>query len=163
MGQGLLALMAAEQRSGGLALGEAAERLEIDRFHVCHWFTVADLGHLRRGGRISKTTAAVGTVLGIKPILHMDNEGRLVPVGKVRGRKKALEALVESMEQSAVEPAEQTAYITHADCLEDAEHLAGEIRHRLGVRDVVINYVGPIAGAHAGPSTLALFFIGKER
>ena len=163
LGQGLFVLKADELRRRGVSLEEAVPQLEINKFHVCHWFTVADLGHLRRGGRISKTTAVVGTALGIKPILHVDNEGHLVGVGKARGRKKAIEELLHHMEKTVIDPVHQTAYISHADCREDAEFLADEIKKSMGVQGAVINYIGPIAGGHAGPGTLALFFLGRER
>ena len=163
LGQGMFVLMAAELRARGVAFEEAVTQLEINKMHVCHWFTVADLGHLRRGGRISRTTAVVGTALGIKPILHVDNEGRLVGVDKSRGRHRAVMELLHRMEKTAIEPARQTIYISHADCREDADTLADEIKKRFGVEEIVINFVGPIAGGHAGPATLALFFLGKER
>ncbi|MDO4750071.1 MAG: DegV family protein [Eubacteriales bacterium] len=163
MGQGMLCLMADSMRMRNVPLEDAVSQLNLNKLHVSHWFTVADLGHLRRGGRISRTTALVGTALGVKPMLHVDNEGRLVGVDKARGRRRAIAGLVERMAETIVDPEKQTAYITHADCQPDAEYLAELIRQRIPVQEVVIQYVGPIAGAHAGPSTLALFFIGKER
>ena len=133
------------------------------RGKVCHWFTVDDLNHLKRGGRISAATALVGTMLSIKPVLHVDDTGHLVSVGKARGRKASLLALVDHMEKTADHPEAQTIFISHGDCLADAEFVADEVRRRFGVRDIHINYVGPVIGNHSGPGTLALFFLGGPR
>ena len=119
---------------------------------------------LWRGGRVSKTSAWAGTLLNIKPVLHVDDEGHLIPMEKVRGRKKSLNALVAHMEKSAIPPvADQMVFITHGDCLEDAEYVADKVRERFGVRDVVINYVDPVIGAHSGPGTMALFYMAESR
>ena len=119
---------------------------------------------LWRGGRVSKTSAWAGTLLNIKPVLHVDDEGHLIPMEKVRGRKKSLNALVDHMEKSAIPPvADQMVFITHGDCLEDAEDVADKVRERFGVRDVVINYVDPVIGAHSGPGTMALFYMAESR
>lgn len=119
---------------------------------------------LWRGGRVSKTSAWAGTLLNIKPVLHVDDEGHLIPMEKVRGRKKSLNALVDHMEKSAIPPvADQMVFITHGDCLEDAEYVANKVRERFGVRDVVINYVDPVIGAHSGPGTMALFYMAENR
>ena len=118
---------------------------------------------LKRGGRVSAATALVGSALGIKPVLHVDNEGHLINVSKARGRKNSILALVDRMERSAIEPEKQTVFISHGDCLADAEFLAQEVRRRFGVQRIEINYVGPVIGAHSGPGTLALFFLGTER
>ena len=133
------------------------------KLRVCHWFTVDDLNHLKRGGRISAATALFGTMLAIKPVMHVDNEGRLIPVSKARGRKASLTALVDRMAATAIDPENQTVFISHGDCLTDAEFVAEEVRRRLGVKTVRINYVGPVIGNHSGPGTMALFFLGKER
>ena len=122
-----------------------------------------DLNHLKRGGRVSAATALFGTMLSIKPVLHVDDQGRLIPVSKARGRRASLLALVDRMEETAVEPGKQTIFISHGDCLEDAEFVAGEIRRRFGTEDIRINYVGPVIGNHSGPGTMALFFVGTER
>ena len=138
--------------------------METEKFHLCHWFTVEDLQFLKRGGRVSAATALVGTMLSIKPVMHMDNAGHLINVSKARGRRPSLTALVDRMEQLAIAPEEQTVFISHGDSLEDAQFVAGEVQRRLGVRKpVVINYVGPVIGAHSGPGTIALFFLGRER
>jgi DegV family protein with EDD domain len=137
--------------------------LEENKLHLCHWFTVDDLMFLKRGGRIPATTALLGTLLKIKPVMHMDNEGKLAPVGKVRGRKASLDAMAEKMAETAIRPEEQAVFISHGDCREDAEYLAGVIRQKFGIRDIVINFVGPVIGAHSGPGTVALFFLGTQR
>ena len=137
--------------------------LKENVLRLCHWFTVDDLNHLKRGGRVSTATALVGTMLGIKPVLHVDNEGHLISVSKVRGRRQSLEALVSRMEETAVNPAEQTVFISHGDCLEDAQFVAQQVREKLGVNQIQIGYIGPVIGAHSGPGTVALFFLGKER
>ncbi len=163
LGEGLLVTYAARMREAGRSIEEVYQWLLDNRLNLCHWFTVDDLFFLKRGGRISATTALAGTVLGIKPVMHVDNEGHLVPVAKVRGRKNSLDALVAHMEQTAIEPGHQTVYITHGDCMEDAEYVADLVRKKFGVKEIVINYVDPVIGAHSGPGTVALFFIGTER
>ena len=163
-------------QSAVIAAGEMREAFPEAKVHVvdtlcaslgqgriCHWFTVDDLNHLKRGGRVSAATALFGTMLSIKPVLHVDDQGRLIPVSKARGRRASLLALVDRMEETAVEPGKQTIFISHGDCLEDAEFVAGEIRRRFGTEDIRINYVGPVIGNHSGPGTMALFFVGTER
>ena len=147
----------------GKSLDEVLAWLQENALNLCHWFTVDDLNHLKRGGRVSTATALVGTMLGIKPVLHVDNEGHLIPVSKVRGRKQSLDALVKRMEESVVDPAEQTVFISHGDCLEDARYVEAQVRQRLGVRHVELGYIGPVIGAHSGPGTVALFFLGQRR
>ena len=163
MGEGLLVYHAAELRRQGRTIGEVKAWLEENRLHLCHWFTVDDLMFLKRGGRVSAATAIVGTIMGIKPIMHVDDEGRLTAVGKIRGRKKSIEALYEHMKNTVVDPASQVVFISHGDCAEDAEYLKNLIRDGLHVREVLINYVDPVIGAHSGPGTLALFFLGTKR
>jgi len=163
MGEGLLVYYAAEQRRDGKSMDEVSDWLIENRLHLCHWFTVDDLFHLKRGGRISAATALVGTMLGVKPVLHVDNEGKLVAVGKVRGRRKSLETLVDEMEKTCTNPTEQLVFISHGDCVEDAQHVERLVRERLKVKDVQINYVDPVIGAHSGPGTVALFFLGVQR
>ncbi len=163
MGEGLLVWHACQLREQGQSIQDVYEWVKQNRLHLCHWFTVDDLFHLKRGGRISAATALAGTMLGIKPVMHVDDEGHLVPVGKVKGRKASLNALVDHMAETAINPAEQTIFISHGDCLEDAEYVARQVRERLGVKDVVINYVDPVIGAHSGPGTVALFFLGTKR
>ena len=131
--------------------------------NLCHWFTVDDLNHLKRGGRVSTATALVGTMLGIKPVLHVDDEGHLIPVSKVRGRKQSLDALVRRMEDTVLDPGNQMVFISHGDCLEDAQYVERQIQEKLGVQQVKLGFIGPVIGAHSGPGTVALFFLGKER
>ncbi len=163
MGEGLLVYYAAEQRRSGKSIDEVYDWLMENRLHLCHWFTVDDLFHLKRGGRISAATALVGTMLGVKPVLHVDDEGKLVAVGKVRGRRKSLEALVDEMEKTCTSPTEQVVFISHGDSIQDAQYVERLVRERLNVRDVQINYVDPVIGAHSGPGTIALFFLGVSR
>ena len=163
LGQGLLAHLCARQKQAGKSLEELRDYAEATKGSICHWFTVDDLNHLKRGGRISAATALFGSMLSIKPVLHVDDGGHLVAVSKSRGRRASLTALVDRMEQTAIEPAKQTVFISHGDCLEDAQFVAGEIRRRMGVEDIRINYIGPVIGNHAGPGTVALFFVGTKR
>lgn len=163
LGQGLLVYLTVQKVLAGATIEEAAAFAEENRLHLCHWFTVDDLFFLKRGGRVSAATALVGSALGIKPVLHVDNEGHLINVSKARGRKNSILALVDRMEKSAINPAKQTIFISHGDCLADAEFLADELRKRFGISDITINFVGPVIGAHSGPGTLALFFLGEER
>ena len=163
-GEGLLVWHAVQKAREGLSIEELRDWVEQHRLNLAHWFTVDDLMFLWRGGRVSKTSAWAGTLLNIKPVLHVDDEGHLIPMEKVRGRKKSLNALVDHMEKSAIPPvADQMVFITHGDCLEDAEYVANKVRERFGVRDVVINYVDPVIGAHSGPGTMALFYMAESR
>lgn len=163
MGEGLLVYHAAKLRREGKSLEEVLSWLRENALRLCHWFTVDDLNHLKRGGRVSTATALVGTILGIKPVLHVDDEGHLIPVTKVRGRKQSLDALVKRMEDTVEDPAGQMVFISHGDCLDDARYVERQIREKLGVEQVEIGYIGPVIGAHSGPGTVALFFLGKER
>ena len=163
LGQGLLLYLCVQEQRKDRTIGEVRAFAEATKGNICHWFTVDDLNHLKRGGRISAATALFGTMLAIKPVMHVDNEGRLIPVSKARGRKASLTALVDRMAATAIDPENQTVFISHGDCLTDAEFVAEEVRRRLGVKTVRINYVGPVIGNHSGPGTMALFFLGKER
>ena len=163
-GEGLLVWHAVQHARVGEGIDEVRDWVEANKLHLAHWFTVDDLMFLFRGGRVSKTAAWAGTLLNIKPVLHVDDEGRLIPMEKVRGRKKSLNALVEHMANSAVAPIdEQMVFITHGDCLEEAEYVAAKVKERFGVKEVVINYVDPVIGAHSGPGTMALFFLADKR
>ena len=138
--------------------------VETNKCKLAHWFTVDDLMFLFRGGRVSKTSAWAGTLLNIKPVLHVDDEGHLIPMEKVRGRRKSLNALLEHMDESADRPVEeQTVMITHGDCADDAQYVADMIKKHYGVENVIINYVDPVIGAHSGPGTMALFFLADKR
>ena len=163
LGQGLLVYLCAQEQRKGRSVEEVRDFAEATKGSICHWFTVDDLNHLKRGGRVSAATAFFGTMLSIKPVLHVDDAGRLIPMSKTRGRKASLLALVDHMAQTAVDPAQQTVFISHGDCLADAEFVADAIRTRLGVTDIRINYVGPVIGNHSGPGTVALFFLGSGR
>ena len=163
LGQGLLVWLCAREREKGRTLEEVRAFSEETKGRICHWFTVDDLNHLKRGGRIGAATALFGTMLSIKPVMHVDDGGRLTPVGKVRGRRASLLALVDEMEKTAADPQNQTVFISHGDCLADAELVAEEIRRRFGTKDIRINYVGPVIGSHSGPGTVALFFLGDPR
>lgn len=162
-GQGLLVYLAAQKKKEGLTLSQLGDWVEDNKLHVCHWFTVDDLNHLKRGGRISAATALFGTMLAIKPVMHVDDGGHLTPVSKARGRKASLMALVDRMEETAVDPAHGTVFISHGDCEGDALLVADEIVRRFGNHDIHLNFVGPVIGNHSGPGTVALFFVGSKR
>ena len=163
LGQGLLVYLAAKERDAGKSIEQVRDWVEENKLHMCHQFTVDDLHFLKRGGRISATTAVVGSMLQIKPVLHVDNEGHLINIAKARGRQASLKALVDKMEKTAIDPANQVVFISHGDCLEDAQTVEKMVKERFGVKEVYINYVGPVIGAHSGPGTLALFYVGSER
>ena len=163
LGQGLLVWHAARRRERGDSIEAVRDWVEENKLHLCHWFTVDDLMFLKRGGRVSAATAMVGTMLSIKPVLHVDDEGHLIKVGTARGRKASLKALVDHMEETAIGPGEQTIFISHGDCEEDAKQVAEDVKARFGVKTVLINHVGPVIGAHSGPGTVALFFLGAHR
>lgn len=163
LGEGLLAYYAAKKRQAGMPIEELAQWLTDNRLHLCHWFTVNDLMYLKRGGRISAATAVMGTMLSIKPILHVDDEGHLISVGKARGRKASIQALAAKVGELAKGYDNPVMFISHGDCQEDAEYLAGLLKERYGVKEVYINYVGAVIGSHSGPGTLALFFLGEHR
>ena len=164
MGQGLLVYLAAQKAADGLSIEETAQWVKDNRLHLAHWFTVEDLKYLFRGGRVSRTSAWAGSLLNIKPVMHMDDEGKLIPMEKVRGRKKSLMRMVDHMEESATAPvADQTVFISHADCEDDLMFLVEEIRKRFGCTDIRWNYLDPVIGAHTGPGCLALFFMASER
>ena len=163
MGEGLLVYLAARKRLEGMGIEELAQWVTENRNHLCHWFTVDDLNHLKRGGRVSSAAALFGTMLGIKPVLHVDDEGHLIPVSKVRGRKASLDALIKEMEKTAIDPASQTIFISHGDSLTDAQYVADQIRKKFHCKDIRINFIGPIIGAHSGPGTIALFFLGEHK
>ena len=162
-GEGLLVWHAVQKAREGLSIEELRDWVEQHRLNLAHWFTVDDLMFLWRGGRVSKTSAWAGTLLNIKPVLHVDDEGHLIPMEKVRGRKKSLNALVDHMEQTAIDPANQTIFITHGDCIEDAQYVADLIKDRFGYESFLINHVGPTIGAHTGPGVVALFYMGDYR
>ena len=163
LGQGLLVWYAARMKNEGRGIGAVRDWLEENKLHLCHWFTVDDLHFLKRGGRISSATAVLGTMLSIKPVMHVDDEGHLTKVGTARGRNASRKALVDHMAETAIDPAGQTVVISHGDCEEDANKVAEDVKRRFGVQTVVLNNVGPVIGAHSGPGTVALFFLGRHR
>lgn len=165
LGQGLLVYLTQKLKEEGADMQTAAEWAENHRKNIVHLFTVDDLNHLYRGGRVSKTTAVLGGMLNIKPILHVDDEGKLIPIGKVRGRKKSILELASLMDEKLGSHKDtcDTIFISHGDCLEDAKFLAEKIKARYQINTEIINYVGSVIGAHSGPGTLALFFVGDLR
>lgn len=164
MGEGLLIYHAAKKREEGLSVSELAHWVEENRLRLCHWFTVDDLNHLKRGGRVSSAAALFGTILGIKPVLHVDDAGRLIPREKVRGRRSSLEALAKHMRET-IDPAEgeQTIFISHGDCEQDVKYLIDLIREQVPVKEIKVGYIGPVIGAHSGPGTVAVFYLGTTR
>lgn len=164
LGQGLLVYYAAKMRLEGKSIEEVRDFAENNKLRLCHWFTVDDLFFLKRGGRVSAATAVLGTVLGIKPVMHVDNEGKLVKVGTVRGRRASIDELCNKAKASIIDAKEKlVAFISHGDCEEDAKYLADKIKKEVGFKDVIIGYVGSVIGSHSGPGTLALFYLGAER
>lgn len=165
LGQGLLVYHAVKLKEAGKSMEEIVQWLEIHRKNLVHLFTVDDLDHLHRGGRVSKATAIVGGMLNIKPVLHVDDEGKLVAIGKVRGRKKSLQALVDGMQERIGSYASScdTIFISHGDCEEDARYVEKKVKDIYPIQTVIINYVGATIGAHSGPGTVALFFLGDVR
>ena len=163
LGQGMLVAQAAQLRLDGKTIEEVRDWTEQNKLRQCHWFTVNDLFFLKKGGRVSAATALVGSMLQIKPVMHMDDEGHLINVSKARGRKASLLALADKVGELAEDPASQTMYISNSACLEDAQFVADEVKRRYGVKEIIINSIGPVIGAHTGPGCVALFFMGKHR
>lgn len=163
LGQGLFVYLLAKKKQEGLTIDELRDYAEGLKLHIAHWFTVEDLMFLRRGGRISAAAAVFGSILSIKPVMHVDNEGRLIPVSKVRGRKASLRAIADRVAQTKLDRPDQTLFISHGDCEEDARLVAEMIRERTGLEVEVLNFVGPVIGSHSGPGTIAVFFIASER
>ncbi len=163
IGEGLIAYFAALKKAEGATAEEVASYAQEAAYQLCSWFTVDDLFFLKRGGRLSAATAIVGSLFMIKPILHASEEGKLIPGSKARGRRGAIEALADAVERLAVNPAEQVIGISHSDCLKDALDLETMLREKWDIKDVIISEIGPVIGAHCGPGTLAIFFIGTEK
>ena len=160
-GQGLFVYLAVQNRDNGMSLEDNARAMEAYVMHVCHWFTVDDLVYLKRGGRISRTTALLGTALNVKPVLHVDNEGHLIKMTQVRGRKKSVRKLAEMLGETILP--DSPIFISHGDCIEDAEMLKEILEKEYGKEVTLITWIGSVIGAHSGPGTLALFFLGTER
>ena len=163
LGQGLLVWYACQKRDEGMDLEELTAWCEEWRYKLCHWFTVDDLMFLKRGGRVSAATALVGTMLQIKPVLHVDNDGHLISKAKTRGRKASIQALAAKMGELAIPGANDTVFICHGDCQADADYLGQLVKEKYGVKNVFAYYVGAVIGSHSGPGTLALFFLGENR
>ena len=163
LGQGLLVHYACQKRDEGMTLEELQAWVEETKWKLCQWFTVDDLMYLKRGGRISAATALMGTMLQIKPVLHLDDEGHLINVSKARGRKASLDALADKLTQLGLPGENETVYICHGDCIEDAQYLERRLKERCGVKNVFIGYTGAVIGSHSGPGTVALFFLGSQR
>ena len=163
LGQGLFVWYVCKKRDAGFSLEDLTAWCEENKYHLCHWFTVDDLMYLKRGGRVSAATALVGTMLQIKPVLHVDNEGHLINVSKARGRKASIDALVKKMTEQGLPGENETVFICHGDCMEDAKYLEAQVKEKCGVKNVLIYYVGAVIGSHSGPGTLALFFLGEHR
>ncbi|MBR2661460.1 MAG: DegV family protein [Clostridia bacterium] len=160
-GQGLLLYLGVKNRDAGMTLDENADALENDKLHICHWFTVDDLVYLKRGGRVSAAAAVLGGALNIKPVLHVDNEGHLIKITQVHGRKKSIRKMAEKLGETILP--DSPVFISHGDCIEDAEMLRDILKNEYGKEVQLITHVGSVIGAHSGPGTLALFFRGKER
>ena len=164
LGQGLLMYLTAHKKlEENLTLDQLGDWVEENKLHVCHWFTVDDLNYLKMGGRLSAGAAFFGSMLSIKPVLHTSDEGKLVPMTKARGRKASLQALIDKVAELGIEPSEQVMFICHADCEVEARAVAEEMKACYGVKEVYINYIGPVIGSHTGPNTMGLFFVGTER
>ena len=161
LGQGLLVWHASRKQAAGMGIEEVAAWVEANKLNICHWVTVDDLSHLKRGGRISATTAIVGTMLNIKPIIYVDNEGHLINTAKVRGRKTAIDYLAKKFGETGID--KETVFIGHGDCAEDAAALEAILKEKHGVKNVITGYVGPVIGAHTGPGVLVVFYMGSTR
>lgn len=163
LGEGLLVYHAAKMKNSGKTIDEVAKWLEDNKLHLCHWFTVDDLHHLKRGGRVSAASAVIGTMLGIKPVMHVDDEGKLILVSKIRGRRHAIDALIDKVEKTVIDSEKQVAFISHGDCPDDAKYLEQQLKKRFKFKEIITNYIGPVIGSHSGPGTIAVFFLGTER
>ena len=163
LGETLLVKLAAQKKSDGMNIEDLSKWVAENHLKVCHYFTVDDLNHLKRGGRMTAMTAFIGTALDIKPILHVNDEGKLIPLDKVRGRKKALKVLFNYLAELSENLEEQTIFIGHGDCIEDARYLESLIKEVYKVKEVIIHPIGPIIGSHTGPGAITLFFLGKHR
>ncbi len=163
LGQGLLLYLTVQKKREGLSAEDLVQWVEDNKLHIDHWFTVDDLNYLKMGGRVSATTALLGTMLSIKPVMHTSDEGKLIPMGKARGRKASLQALIDKVAELGIEPSKQVMFICQADCEAEARAVAAELKSRYGVKEVYINYIGPVIGSHTGPNTMGLFFYGTKR
>lgn len=163
MGLGLLVYYAYLGKKDGKTISQLSAYIESIKLRITHLFTVDDLGTLMRGGRLSATSHMLGTLLKVKPILHVSNEGKLVPIYKIRGRKHSLKRMIELTEEYIDSSFEQVVFISHGDCIEEAKEIGDELLKTLKIKEIVYNYVGPVIGAHSGPGTIAIFFQGFKR
>ncbi len=163
LGQGLLVWYACQKRDAGMTLEELTSWVEENKLHLCHWVIADDLMHLKRGGRISTATAVAGTLLQIKPVIHVDDEGKLINVAKARGRKAAIQTLCNKVGELGIADANDTIFICHGDCLEDAQTLEAMLKEKYGTKNVFIYYIGAVIGSHTGPGVMAVFFLGEHR
>lgn len=163
MGEGLIVHYAAKMKSEGKTMEEVAEWVENNKLKLCHVFTLDDLFFLKRGGRLSGTSAVVGSLMGIKPLMHVANDGKLYVTGKARGRKAAMKHLIDSVGEKGVGIKNQDIYIVHGDCEDEAKIIGEEVKKRYGVKNIVYNCLDPVIVSHSGPGTLAIFFLGTER
>ena len=159
----MLVWHACQKRDAGMSLEELYQWCEDNKLHLCHWFTVDDLVYLKRGGRVSAATALLGSMLQIKPVMHVDNEGHLINMSKVRGRKASIEAIAKKLGETGIPGANDTVFICHGDCIEEAQLLEKIVKEKYGVKEVLTYYTGAVIGSHSGPGTLALFFLGEHR
>lgn len=163
MGEALLVYKAVCQKKAGKTMEEVAAWVEENKLHVCHNVTIDDLFHLHRGGRVSKTAAVVGSIVKIKPIIHMDNDGKLQVIGKERGRKKALHHIVDMAVEQSKGWENDIIMITHGDCEEDAQYVAKLVREEMGIDRIMIQCIGTVIGSHTGPGVVAVFCMGEKR
>ncbi len=163
MGEGLLVYYAVQLRKQEKSIEEVQKWLEDHKLNLIHLFTVDDLGTLRRGGRLSDTKALIGHILKIKPILHVSDEGKLVPIKKARGRQFSLDSMLELVDEKMENPKDQIVFISHGDSLADAQYVGNHIKEKYQIKEVIYNHIGPIIGAHSGPGTIAVFFLGNTR
>ena len=163
LGQGLFVWYACQKRDAGMSLEELTAWCEETKLHLCHWVIADDLMYLKRGGRVSAATAVAGTLLQIKPVIHVNDEGKLISVGKARGRKAAIQTLCNKVGELGIPGANDTIFICHGDCLEDAQTLEAMLKEKYGTKKVFIYYIGAVIGSHAGPGTMAVFFLGEHR
>lgn len=163
LGEGLLLYYALKRKSEGMNIEQLAEWVEANKLHVCHDVTIDDLYHLQRGGRISKTVAVVGSIVQIKPIIHMDDNGYLQVIGKERGRKKSLQKIVNMALEQSRGWENDLVMITHGDCEEDANYVTELVREKMGIQEVLVNNIGTVIGSHTGPGVVAVFCMGNKR
>lgn len=163
LGQGLLVYNTVQKKNSGASMEDLIDYINSNKLNLCHWFTVDDLNHLKRGGRVSSTVALLGGILGIKPVMHVDDAGRLIPVHKVRGRRQSLDKILEQIDETGIDLSEQTIFIGHGDCLQDAEYVADKIKEKYSPKRIEIRYIGTVVGSHSGAGTFALFFNGTHR